>query len=397
MKLLVDLNDLLKEQIIDEKTAQMIKTYHQRKYKPKTFILLQILIFILLSFSLLTLIGANWDEFGVNTRFLIVFSLFIILLFAGLKQHLNNNEMAMPILFSANICYFLTVVVIYQIFNQNDLYFLLISSFGMNLLAIAAQKYKILFAQSIITSILWYIFTISYSLPIPLIANLVHIFIIATCLFTSIKHKSSILAVLWIVALFLYYYESGYTHPYNIVLFAILLNIFANLFGLYVDKFKNLFINLSYLVILSTAIFCPIIYILQDNTNGIIFPTLDYMTIFLTILGLYFAIIGNRTNMIFITILNYVIYFQYLNLEHLLFYCLFVTEVLFVIFLVLKESIINKNTQLIWITTLAFIGFICIIFLEIVDASYLLFSATFLASALIYYLMFKRLSNGIQN
>ena len=218
-------NEIIKwrdEGIIDKAASEKIAALYdidlQNVSDNKSFIL-KIVAYLFFSLSLITLIGANWEEMPRFVRLLIVVG---ILAFVNLSAFFvlkkGNETQSTALFFLGNFCYGAAIALIAQIYHLGEHMpdGVLLWAIGAFVLSIAAKN-SILVAQSLAIALVWFIMEIKLKIS--------HEFLIfiAVSIYMLLKNESKTLTFTLFVSILLYLLAS---------VLSLRLDLFSNYFWL---------------------------------------------------------------------------------------------------------------------------------------------------------------------
>lgn len=192
-------NEGLLDRVSSEKIAARYDIDLQNVSDKKSFIL-KLIAYLFLALSLITLVGANWEEMPRAVRLLIIISILAFVNLSALFMLKNGREsMAISLFFLGNFCYGIAIALIAQIYHLGEHMpnGVLLWAVGAFILSIATKK-SILITQSLAIALLWFLMDIELRVS--------HEFLIfmAISFYMLLKDESKALTVMLFISIFVY-------------------------------------------------------------------------------------------------------------------------------------------------------------------------------------------------
>ncbi|QKF92173.1 DUF2157 domain-containing protein [Campylobacter sp. CCUG 57310] len=200
-------NELVKWQesgLVDRLTAQRIAQSYGidlQNISDKNSLILKLVAYLFFALSLITLVGANWEEIPRIARLIIVVSVtaFVNLgAFYMLKK--GNESQSTALFFLGNFCYGAAIALIAQIYHLGEHMpnGILLWAIGAFAIALSSEK-SIITAQALIIALIWFIL----ELELKTLSHGIVIFF-ALSIFSLLKEESRLLTSALFVGIFIY-------------------------------------------------------------------------------------------------------------------------------------------------------------------------------------------------
>lgn len=190
--------------LVDRLTVQRIAQNYDidlQNVSDKNSFILKLVAYLFFALSLLTLIGANWEELPRLARLIIVVSVTAFVNLAALYSLKKGNEtQSTALFFLGNFCYGGAIALIAQIYHLGEHMpnGVLLWAVGAFAIALAAQK-SIITAQSLIIALIWF----GMELEFHVISHGIVVFF-ALSIYMLLKEESKLLMLTLFVGIFFY-------------------------------------------------------------------------------------------------------------------------------------------------------------------------------------------------
>ncbi|WP_169974712.1 MULTISPECIES: DUF2157 domain-containing protein [unclassified Campylobacter] len=192
-------NEGLIDRVTSEKIAARYDIDLQNIGDKKNFIL-KLVAYLFLALSLITLVGANWEEMPRYVRLLIIISILAFVNLSALFMLKKGREStAISLFFLGNFCYGIAIALIAQIYHLGEHMpnGVLLWAVGAFVLSISTKK-SILITQSLAIALLWFI------MDIELRVSHEFLIFIAISFYMLLKDESKALTVMLFISIFVY-------------------------------------------------------------------------------------------------------------------------------------------------------------------------------------------------